>query len=90
MQGWLLHLISIKLGLDVAARALKHDWSAISKIQPYSEGSSSEITLPSQNINLSEWSNAALHERNRQDQCPNLLDAVTPHRNDLDFSVFMV
>lgn len=80
IQGWLPHLISIKVGLDVAARALKHDWSAISKIQPYSEGSPLEITLPSQNINPSEWSNTALHERNRQDQCPILLDAVTPHR----------
>lgn len=80
VQGWLPHLKSIKVGLDVAARALKHDQSATSKIQPYSEGSALEITLSSQNINLPEWSNTALHERHRQDQCPILLDAVTPHR----------
>lgn len=53
MQGWLPHLISIKVGLDVAASALKRDQSAIFKIQPSSEGSPLEITLPSQNINLS-------------------------------------
>ena len=52
MQGWLPHLISIKVGLDVAARALKHDQSAVFKIQPSSEGRLLEITLPSQNINL--------------------------------------
>lgn len=54
MQGWVPHLISIKVGLDVAARALKHDRSAVSKLQPYSEGSPLEITLPSKNISLSE------------------------------------
>lgn len=53
MQGWLPHLISIKVGLDVAASALKRDQSATFKIQPSSEGSPLEITLPSQNINLS-------------------------------------
>lgn len=77
MQGWLLHLISIKEGL-VAARALKHDWSAIFKIQPSSEGSPLEITLPSQNITLSEQSNTALHESPGRDQGSVLLDAVTP------------
>lgn len=54
MQGQLPHLLSIKVGLNVAARALKHDQSAISKIQTYSEGSPLEIILSSQNINLSE------------------------------------
>lgn len=54
MQGQIPHLISIKVGLDVAVRALKHDQSAIPKIQPYSEGSPLEMTLPSKNVNHAE------------------------------------
>lgn len=80
MQGWLPHLISIKVGLDIAARALKHDQSAIFQIQPSSEGSPLEITLPSQNINFSEWSNTALHESHSRDQGPVLLDVGTLYR----------
>lgn len=49
MQGWLPRLISIKVGLAVAARALKHNQSAVVKTQ----GRPLEIALPSQNINLS-------------------------------------
>lgn len=54
MQGQIPHLISVKVGLDVPARALKHDQSAIPKIQPYSEGSPLEIMFPSKSISLSE------------------------------------